>query len=232
MLLLAAVVFATLRLALPSTGESDALADASADRHAVADTSAVAPGAVCPSPAAADRAAAALRGAEARFQLESEGLTIHRDLRQIAGDRRLLKALSANDLSLALAEANRQLVRHVVRIRVQRGPRIVVDANPSSFDVGGSGLLLRAPTGTVLGRLQITVQDVIGFDKLVHKLLHADVVVRGSGGHARTTLPAAAGLSLPAAGCARIGGRSYVVGSFAQRSFTGEHLAIWVLTPS
>jgi hypothetical protein len=155
---------------------------------------------------------------------------IHADLRQIAHDSALLGALSAGNLHLALAAANRQLVRHVVRIRVLRGSRVLVDANPTSFDVGGSGVELHARNGRNLGRLQITVQDIIGFIKLMHKLNAADVVVRSAAGHMRTSLPAAAKLSLPSSGCTHIGSHTYVVRSFNETSFTGEPLTIWLLT--
>jgi len=184
----------------------------------------------CPSRAAASRARRALGAAKARYLLEQQGSTIHADLRQIARDRALLGALSAGNLHSALAEANRQLVRHVVRIRVLANTQVVVDANPTSFDVAGSGLQLRAPNGRILGRLQITVQDVIGFIKLVHKLDAAEVVVDGAGGQVRTSLPAAANLSLPRSGCTRIGSHEYVVSSFERTSFSGEPVTIRVLT--
>ncbi len=158
------------------------------------------------------------------------GTVIHADLRQIASDPILLGALSSGSLDSALAEANRQLVRHVVQIRVLSGTRVLVDANPTSFDVGGSGMALHAPNGRSLGRLQITVQDVIGFIKLIHKLNAADVVVRDTHGRMRTSLPAAAALSLPPFGCTQIQGSRYVVNSFHETGFTGEPLTIWVLT--
>jgi len=157
-------------------------------------------------------------------------MVIHADLRQIAHDRVLIGALSVGNLNSALAEANRQLVRHVVRIRVLRGAHVALDANSTSFDVAGSGMQLHAADGRSLGRLQITVQDVIGFIKLVHKLNAADVVVRGTLGDMRTSLPAAAKLSLPRSGCTQIGSRQYVVRSFNEASFTGEPLTIWLLT--
>ena len=107
---------------------------------------------------------------------------------------------------------------------------MLLDANPTSFDVAGSTVELRGAGGSSLGTLQITVQDVIGFIKLVHKLNAADVLVRGAGGQMRTSLPAAASVSLPSSGCALVGSRQYVVGSFHETSYTGEPLTIWVLT--
>jgi hypothetical protein len=185
---------------------------------------------VCPTPAAAPRASKAFNAAWARYLTESRGMVIHADLRQIAHDSVLIGALSVGNLNSALAEANRQLVRHVVRIRVLRGAHVLVDANSTSFDVAGSGMQLNAKDGRSLGRLQITVQDVIGFIKLVHKLDVADVVVRGARGHVRTSLKAAAKLSLPLSGCTQIGTHRYVVHSFKETSFTGEPLTIWLLT--
>ncbi len=184
----------------------------------------------CPTPAAASRVNTALIAAERRYRTESRGKVIHADLRQIAGDPRLLTALSAGALSSALAEANRQLVRHVVQIVVSRGSRTLIDANPTSFDVAGSGVELRTRSGRALGQLRITVQDVIGFIKLIHKLDAADVVVRSAGGQMRTSLPAAAAIALPRSGCTRVAGRTYVVRSFEETGFSGEALTIRVLT--
>ena len=183
----------------------------------------------CPTPAAEARARRAFSAAERRYLTESSGAVIHADLRQIARDSILRAALSIGNLKSALADANRHLVRHVVQIRVLRGRRVLVDANAASFDVGGSGVELYARDGRRLGRLQVTVQDVIGFIKLVHKLNAVEVVVRGARGQARTSLPAAAGLSLPSSGCTRIGADRYLVRSFDETSFSGEPLTIWLL---
>ena len=184
----------------------------------------------CPTPAAASRATRAVNAAKARYLTESQGVTIHADLRQIARDNVLLEALRAGNLKVARAEANRQLVRHVVRIRVRRGSRLLVDANSTSFDVAGSGMELRDSRGAILGRLEITVQDVIGFIKLMHRVNNAETVVRGARGQVRTLFPAAARLSLPRSGCTQIGGRTYVVRSLRETSFSGEPLTIWLLT--
>ena len=84
----------------------------------------------CPTAAASARARTALAAAEARYRMESRGTVIHADLRQIEHDRSLLGALSA---------ANNQLVRHVVQIRVLRGSRVLLDANPTSFETSYTG---------------------------------------------------------------------------------------------
>jgi hypothetical protein len=188
----------------------------------------------CPSPAVAARARAVLRGAERRFQIESRGSTIRADLRYIAHDSVLLRALSSGDLAAARAEVGRlqdsSVVKHVTRIRVLRGSRVLLDGWPASFDVAGSERELRGGRGRSLGRLQITIQDVIGFIKLEHKHAATEVVARGARGQVRTLLPAAARKSLPAAGCTQVGARRYMVRSFKRSSFTGDPLTIWLLT--
>lgn len=189
---------------------------------------------VCPGPAAAARARAVLRGAKRRFRIESSGSVIRADLRFIAHDSILLDALRSGDLAVARAEVARlqdsQIVKHVTRIRVLRGSRVLVDGWPTSFDVGGSERALRDRRGRSLGRVQITIQDVIGFIKLEHKHDATEVVVRDVNGRVRTLLPAAARLPLPPSGCVRVGRRRYAVRSFSERGFTGETLNIWLLT--
>jgi hypothetical protein len=183
----------------------------------------------CPRGEAAARSDRALAAATARYLLEARGHAVHADLRRIARDPILLAALAAHDLRRARAEAERQLVNHVVRIRVLRGSRVLLDANSLSFDVAGSSIALRS-----LGRLEITVQDIIGYVKLVRKLDAAEVIVHGAGGHVHTSprAAAAARLTLPRSGCARVGGRLYAVRTLDEVGFAGEALTISVLTPA
>lgn len=188
----------------------------------------------CPSAAAAARARAVLHGAKRRFRIESRGTAIRADLRYIAHDRVLLDALRSNDIAVVRAEVGRlqhsQRVKHVTRIRVLQGSRVLVDGWPTSFDVAGSERKLRDRNGRSLGRIQVTIQDIIGFIKLEHRHEGTEVVVRGAQGQVRTLLPAARGVSLPAMGCVRVGGRHYVVRSFKEAGFIGESLTIWLLT--
>jgi hypothetical protein len=199
---------------------------------ASAQQTAVASSGTCPTPAARARAALARTHSEQRYATEVGGIVIHADLLRIARDATLVGALEAGNLPLAQEAANRQLVQHVVRIRVYRGSRVIVDANPTSFDVGGSSITLRDGNGRGLGRMQITVQDVIGFIKLNRRLYHSQTVVRGPHGQMRTSLLAATRVALPSSGCVRVGRRTYVVNVFPETSFTGEALRVWLLTPA
>jgi hypothetical protein len=184
----------------------------------------------CPTAAAAARADRGLRIGRERFQIEASGWIMHLDLLHVARNPVLLGDLAAGDLAGAQAEAERQLVHHVVRIRVIQGARVVLDANPTSFDVAGSAVELRGPHRRPLGRLEITIQDVIGYAKLERRHDATYVVARGAHGEVRTLLAAARHALLPASGCARVGAQTYVVRSFHTHTFTGEPLAIYLLT--
>jgi hypothetical protein len=183
----------------------------------------------CSSVSAPARLASDVSHAEGRFNLEVAGAAAHAQLTRIAQDGTLLSALRAGRFAAALTEADRQLTQHVVRIRVSRGSRLLVDANPSSFSVAGPALELRQHDGSALGQLRITIQDVLGFVKLVHKFTHAELLVRGRRGAVVTSLPALSQISLPASGCVTAGGKSYLIRSFGQRSFTGDPVTVWVL---
>jgi hypothetical protein len=183
----------------------------------------------CGTRAVQARAKAVTAVAKRRYDHEHFGVLVHDALRRVARDPVLLQDLSAGGLRAALAEGNRQLVLHTVRIRVVHGSRVVMDANPTSFAVGGAKGELYGPHHKALGRAEVTVQDIIGFIKLVHKYHPGDVVVRGQNGHAESSLRAAMKVRLPASGCTTIAGHQYLVRSFPRTGFAGEPLRIWVL---
>lgn len=175
----------------------------------------------------AQRVAASSDFARGRYRLESRGAAARAAAARVAGDRVLVGALAAGDLRAAGAEALRLVAApgHVTAIRVRNGRRVLVATQRYPFDVAGARATLRDHLGTVA----VTIQDVIGFIRLVRKFTGSDVVVRGSRGQARSTLAAALEIPLPATGCIAIGGRSYAVRSFSETDFDGQALRIWVL---
>ena len=189
------------------------------------------PAAVASSPLRLTGLAQATAIARRTYRLEAHGPAAPASVRRIGRDAVLLAALQAHDARAIRAEALRQLFLphyHVVRIRVLRGPRSLVDVG-GRFVSAGAHAELRSTSGRPLGRLEASIQDVIGFVKLVHRRAGAQAVVRGTGGHVATLLPAAANARLPSAGRVRIGGRSYDVRSFREIGFAGEPLRVWIL---
>jgi hypothetical protein len=182
--------------------------------------------------AAAVRATTLADVARRLYGEEVGGATVRRQVLRIGHDRTLLAALERNDPAAVRAETLRQLFlpgKHVVRLRVVRGSRSLGDVG-GRFVVAGAQEQLRAPNGASLGELQASIQDVIGFVKLTHRLTGADVVVRGSASQVEAWPASAAQLSLPASGGTAFAGHTYDVSSFRAVGFGGEPLTIWILT--
>lgn len=183
----------------------------------------------CPSSSAARRMRAVARAARYRYSQERVGLAVHVAFRRVERDGTLVRALEAGDLHGAQSRADALLVGHVVRIRILSGKHVLIDANGGSFAVGGSLHQFRA-RGRSLGQMEVTIQDVVGYIKLVRKYDGADVVVRGSSGRVRSSL-AVTPRGLPASGCVTVAGRRYAVVSFAETGFAHEHLTVSLLGP-
>jgi hypothetical protein len=154
--------------------------------------------------------------AKGTYYNETKGAKLFQQLGRIARDGILLDTLSRGDLAGAQAEADAQLrspvnhLAHVTRISVIRGSRVLVNATVNSdgvYVVAPARRILRS-RGRLLGTLLVSLQDVTGFVKLVHRLTGAEVVVRGASGHVRTSLGAAAGVRLPSSGHVTIAGRA------------------------
>jgi hypothetical protein len=182
---------------------------------------------------AAVRADTLVGVAQRVYQQEIAGTVGRAAVRRIARDATLDRALAGGSAKAVRAEALRQLFmpgKHVVRLRLLRGDRVLTDVG-GRFVVGEQAAELRTPDGRDLGRLEISMQDVLGYRKLVRRLTGADVVIRGSSGHVETSLPAAAAVSLPGSGTVSLRGRTYFVREFHEHGFGGEPLSVWLLLP-
>lgn len=175
-----------------------------------------------------DRATAIARRT---YRLEARGRVAPANVRRISHDPVLLAALGANDPAALRAAALRQLFLphwHVVRLRIVRGSRTLVDVG-GRFVSAGARRQLRTARGRPLGRLEASIQDVIGYVRLVRRRSGAEAVVRGLHGHVATLLPVAARARLPRAGTVRLAGRSYGVRFFRETGFAAEPLRVWIL---
>jgi hypothetical protein len=164
------------------------------------------------------------------YRQEVRGEVGHAAVKRIARDRALLAALSTGNRTALRAAALRQLFdpgKHVVRLSIVRRGRTLTSVG-GAFVVAPAQLELRTPTGAALGRLEASMQDVVGYVKLVRRLTGAGIVVRGQTGHVESSLPDPPA-TLPAAGTTTIAGHPYVVRSFAETGFAGERLTVWIL---
>jgi hypothetical protein len=188
-----------------------------------------------PQPTAADaRADALVQVAKNIYQQEVSGSVGRSQVRRILRDRVLDRAWVDGNRKALRAEALRQLFlkgKHVVRLRVMQSGHVLTDVG-GRFVVGDEIGVLRTANGQTAGRLEISMQDVLGYRKLVNRLTGAEIVIRGRPGHVETSLPAAASVSLPGSGTVSLDGQSYIVREFHERGFGQESLSVWLLVPS
>jgi hypothetical protein len=206
-------------------------------QHAAPATAA--PATPAPASAAAARKSTSIdrltQVARQRYGIEVHGGVAIGTLHRIGRDRTLLRTLQSGNLSATRAYVQRQFNAvwyhwHVSRLSITNGSKVVVDTGVP-FVVAPSQMTLRGTGGRTLGTLQVSIQDVIGFVRYMHRNYPVDVVVRGQGSaHVKTSLPAAAGANLPSSGTVTLGGRRYDVRSFAQTAGGGEPVTVWILT--
>lgn len=184
-----------------------------------------------PATAAIDRLTAV---AQRCYAAEVHGGQAHATMRRVARDPALLSALRSGDMTRVRAYIRNEFNRvwyhwHVSRMRIYRGTNRVIDIGVP-FVVAPSQMTLRDHGGRSLGTLQVSIQDVIGFGRFMHRNYPVDVVVRGRGAaHVRTSLPAALDVRLPDSGTATVAGTRYRVRSFRQTALGGEPVKVWIL---
>jgi hypothetical protein len=172
--------------------------------------------------------------AKQQYATEVHGGQAHATMRRVARDPALISALRSGDLTRVRAYVRNEFNRvwyhwHVSRMRIYRGTNRVIDIGVP-FVVAPSQMALHDSRGRSLGKLQVSIQDEIGFVRFMHRNYPVDVVVRGRGAaHIRTSLPAALDVRLPDRGTATVSGTRYRVRSFKQTALGGEPVKVWIL---
>jgi hypothetical protein len=159
-------------------------------------------------------------------------------LHRVGRDPILLQDLQAGRIAAARAYVAHQFPAvwyhwHVSRLRITQGGRLVSELGVP-FVLPPSQMTLHGPGGRAVGTLQVSMQDEIGFVRLMHRRYPpVQVVVRGQGAsHLRTSMRAAALTRLPASGSVKLGNRRYLVRSFREPSWDGGRVTIWILLPA
>jgi len=185
--------------------------------------------AACLTPAVRARLNVATGGAKFRYSYERSGPAAQAALKQILSDAALTRDLAAGKLGPAQSAADALLVNHRVRIQIALPGGRLIGVNPTSFAVAGAKGRLRASGGRVLGTVEVSIQDILGFVKLGHKFTGAQLRVTGAPGHVVSSLPAAVGARLPASGCVTLAARRYATRTFTEAGFAGEAQVVSVL---
>jgi hypothetical protein len=173
--------------------------------------------------------------ARRRYAVEVHGGVAIGTTHRVAHDPALLRTLQSGNVAATQAYVRREFPAvwyhwHVSRMRIRKGSAVVVETGVP-FVVAPSQVTLRSSGGRTLGTLEVSVQDVIGFVRFMHRNYPVDVVVRGTGAaHVRSSLPAATHANLPSSGPVTVAGRRYLVRSFHETAWNGEPVTVWILT--
>jgi hypothetical protein len=185
-------------------------------------------------PSAADRKIDSLLPTiETRYQEQVHGPAAVQALHSLATDPTLLRLLAEPNLSAARSYIHTQYWGiwyhwHVSRMRIMRGSQ-TISTQGVPFVLPTIHTTMHAADGRSLGTVYVSMQDEIGFVRLMHREYPVQVVIRGSGGELRTSMYSAAFAKLPSSGSVRLGGQSYVVRSFHEPAWGGETVTIWIL---
>jgi hypothetical protein len=157
---------------------------------------------------------------------------VSKDKRQVESYGPLLSALEGGSRA-AISQAVTSLVyshTHVVRLRVTRGSQVLADVGGPQILAPVSGTLYR--NGRTLGRYVLSVQDDLGYVKLVSRFIGVPLVL-SRGSHALSiegaTSPGPA--AIPAHGAVSYRGRSYQAFSVPAQAFPSGQLRISLLVP-
>jgi hypothetical protein len=172
------------------------------------------------------RANAVARAGRTQYRKEIGGFVQRQTARGVARNTALVAAVQAGRLGVARSLATSLLYRanHISHIEIVKGGKSIVRVG-KDFVVGAKPIALRGGA-----TLDVSIQDVIGFVRLLHRRTGAQVIVHGRGARVSSSLPAADNMSLPAKGAVTVAGHRYHASSFATTGLLGEPLSVWVLT--
>lgn len=179
---------------------------------------AASPPGTCRATPQATRAAVVEQVAKRLFTAETDGAAVHRVLRHVARDRGFRAAVAHRDaaaLRAAIVRFFRQRTLHVVRIRATdaRG-RLIGDVG-GPYVLAPASRTVRDARGARIGRVMLSVQDDLGYIKLIHRFTGAGVTLRTAAG--------------PVPGGVAVAGTAV---RYRVRAFPGGTLAVRLSVPS
>jgi hypothetical protein len=166
------------------------------------------------------------------YAKELAGTEVSNDMHQVEGYGPLLSALESGNRA-ATKEAVTSLVyshTHVVRLRVTRGNAVLADVGGPQILAPVKGTLRH--NGTTLGHYVLSVQDDLGYVKLVSRFIGAPLVLTGSSGALAIEGAVSPGpAAIPTHGPVSYHGHSYQAFSFPAQAFPSGALRISLLMP-
>lgn len=162
---------------------------------------------------------------------ELNGTETRLDIAHITGYRALLSALASNNQAAVQAAVHAIVYTphwHIVRLRVTRGSRVLADVGGPYIIAPVSGTL--RSNGRTVGRYVMSVQDDVGYVKLVTRFVGAPVDLYRNGSFLMGTLqPAPAAVADGAA--VTVAGRAYQTITVPARAFPTGALQAALFVP-
>lgn len=170
--------------------------------------------------------------AKAIYRGELSSHAVSADVAHVTGSRALLSALASSNGPAAYAAVHAIVYMphwHIVRLRVIRAGRVVADVGGPYVISPVSGPLRW--NGREVGRFVVSVQDDVGYEKLVSRFTGTPIDIYRNGSFLMGTLqPAPAAVSNGST--VTLGGREYRESVFETLAFPAGRLRIALLVPA
>jgi len=205
--------------------------------QAAADTAGVPSGPAsppCGQASAATTASVDATVAQAIYAAELHSTEVNTDIAHITGSQALLGALASNS-EAAVYSAVHAIVYtphwHIVRLRVVKAGRVLADVGGPDVIAPVSGALRWK--GRTVGTYVMSVQDDLGYEKLVTRFIGVPVDLYRNGTFVMGTLqPAPAPSRLSAGAAVEVAGASYQAQLVSARAFPSGSLSAALLVPT
>jgi hypothetical protein len=170
--------------------------------------------------------------AQGIYAQELHSRAVSRDLAHVTGSQALLSALASDDEAAAQAAVHTIVYTphwHIVRLRVVKAGRVIADVGGPDVIAPVSGTL-RAH-GRTLATYVMSVQDDLGYVKLVSRFIGIPVDLYRKGAFLMGTLEPAPRVSGTAT-AVRVHGSPYLLEPLTARAFPSGRLGIALLIPA
>jgi hypothetical protein len=164
------------------------------------------------------------------YQESAGGRIVAQALERLKDSGALARAVQADDRTATRRVLRELLLNQIVSVRVTRSGRTVAGIE-RGFGIAPSSEPLVGADGRTVGQVTVSVQGANGYAQTLEGLLHAQVVVGGTGGDVIATLSPAPKLAAGAREAA-YGGVRYRVDTFAATGFPDRALRVSLLTPT
>jgi hypothetical protein len=170
--------------------------------------------------------------AQGIYAAEIHSSEVKADIAHITGSQALLSALASNNEAAVYSDVHTIVYTphwHIVRLRVVKAGRVVADVGGPDVIAPVSGTLRWK--GRTLGTYVMSVQDDIGYVKLVSRFIGVPVDLYRNGSFLMGTLQPAPS-TVSAGASVSVSGASYQVQLLSARTFPSGTLRVALLVPT